>query len=57
MALELDHTLSRVDETNKAIYFETDLLDDLTVIGGKSGPRAAAAAALRDIINLVKERW
>jgi len=56
MALELDHTLSRVDETNKAIYFETDLLDDLTVIGGKSGPRAAAAA-LRDIINLVKERW
>lgn len=29
-------------------------MGDLTVIGGRSDPRAAAAAALKDVIHLAK---
>ncbi len=55
LALENHHTLARVDGTTKAIHFETDIFGDLTVVGGKSDPRAAAAAAIKDIINLARE--
>ncbi len=49
-----DHTLAGVKNTTKAIYFNTDTMGELSVIGGKSDPRAAAAAALKDIINLAR---
>ncbi len=53
--IEADHVLAAVDGTTKAIHFETDTLGDLTVIGGKSNPRAAAAAALKDLVNITRE--
>ena len=56
--LESDHALSRINGTTKAINFETDTLGDFTVVGGKSDPRAAAAAVIKDIVNLAREnRW
>ncbi len=53
--IEAEHVLASVDGTTKAIHFETDTLGELTVIGGKSNPRAAAAAALKDLVNLARE--
>ncbi len=55
VTIDAEHVLAAVDGTAKAIHFETDTLGELTVIGGKSSPRAAAAAALKDLINLAKE--
>jgi homoserine dehydrogenase len=51
----LAQPLARVDGTNKGVTFETDLMGPLTVSGGNSGPAPAAAAVLRDIINLARE--
>jgi len=41
-----------VDGTNKGISFLTDTMGTVTVIGGKSDPRGAAAALLKDIIHV-----
>ncbi len=38
--------------TNKAVWFDTKEMGELTVAGGKSDPRGAAAAALKDLVNL-----
>ena len=37
--------------TNKAVWFDTKEMGELTVAGGKSDPRGAAAA-LKDLVNL-----
>jgi len=55
VSIEAEHFLASVDGTTKAVHFETDTLGELTVIGGKSNPRAAAAAALKDLVNLARE--
>lgn len=47
-----DHPLARLAGANKGVTFATDLMGSVTVIGGESSPRAAAAAALKDIIHL-----
>ncbi len=47
-----DHPLAHVDGAEKAITFVTDTLGRITVAGGESSPRAAAAALLRDVLNL-----
>jgi homoserine dehydrogenase len=52
VTLPREHPLAAVTGTTKAVHFETDTMGSLTVIGGRSDPRAAAAAALKDIINL-----
>lgn len=52
--LTLDHPLAAVHGTTKGIHFCTDTMGPLTVIGGFSSPRAAAAAALKDIISIYK---
>lgn len=44
--------LFSVDGTNKGISFTTDTMSVVTVTGGKSDPRGAAAALLKDIINI-----
>lgn len=41
-----------VDGKNKAVKYYTDILGELTVIGGASGALPAAASLLRDIINI-----
>lgn len=52
--IEIDenHPLYCVDYKNKGIYYKTDTLGDISIIGGASGTMNAAAAILRDIILL-----
>lgn len=52
VGLAADHALAHVDGAEKAITFTTDTLGRITVAGGASSPRAAAAALLRDVLNL-----
>ena len=54
--LSSEHPLFHVDGTNKGIVFKTKEMGDICVTGGASHPRAAAAAALKDLINTVCER-
>ena len=51
--LSKEHPLFHVDGTNKGIVFETKEMGAICVTGGASHPRAAAAAALKDLINAV----
>jgi len=48
------HPLFGVNDTNKGITFFTDTMASVTVTGGKSDPRGAAAALLKDIINIYR---
>ncbi len=50
--LDHRHPLFRVDGTEKGITFRTDTMGTVTVTGGRSNPRGAAAALLKDIINI-----
>jgi Homoserine dehydrogenase len=50
--LDQEHPLSRVQGTNKGIIFYTDTMGWIAVSGGKSDPRGAAAALLKDIISI-----
>jgi homoserine dehydrogenase len=52
--LAAGHWLSAVSGTNKGVVFTTDVMGEVAVLGGASNPRAAAAAALKDIINLYR---
>ncbi|KJS21690.1 MAG: hypothetical protein VR72_09360 [Clostridiaceae bacterium BRH_c20a] len=54
-AIALDHPLGRINKTQKAVTFHTDLIGSLTVSGGDAGRIPAAAAVLRDLINLSRE--
>ncbi len=49
--LEAGHPLFNVDGTNKGITFLTDTMGSVTVTGGRSDPRGAAAALFKDIIH------
>ena len=50
--LPQDHPLASVDGSEKGITYTTDTMDRVTVIGGKSDPMGAAAALLKDLINI-----
>lgn len=50
ISIENSHPLYGVDYKNKGIYFNTDTLGDITLIGGASGTINAAASILRDIV-------
>lgn len=52
--LDPGHPLYFVDGTNKGISFFTDTMGIITLSGGQSDPRAAAAALLKDIINIYR---
>jgi homoserine dehydrogenase len=52
-----DHPLARVTGAEKAVTYTTDTMDKITVVGGKSDPRGAAAAILKDLINLAQEQF
>lgn len=47
-----DHPLYHVRGTNKGIMFYTEEMGTICAIGGASHPRGAAAAALKDMLNL-----
>ncbi|MGM9928547.1 MAG: homoserine dehydrogenase [Bacillus sp. (in: firmicutes)] len=49
-----NHPLYYVNGTNKGIVFETVEMGTICVTGGASHPRGAAAAALKDMINLYR---
>lgn len=50
--VDISHPLYFVDNKNKGVLYRTDTLGDISIIGGASGTINAAAAILRDIINL-----
>jgi homoserine dehydrogenase len=50
--LPLDHPLASVSGAEKAVTYATDTMGRITVMGGQSSPTGAAAAMLKDIINL-----
>lgn len=52
--IDIGDPLYIVDGKNKAVKYTSETLGDLTLIGGASGVRAAAASLLRDIININK---
>ncbi|AIW84935.1 homoserine dehydrogenase [Bacillus mycoides] len=52
--LEKEHPLANINGTEKGITFFTDTMGQVTTIGGASNPRGAAAAALKDVINLYR---
>ena len=47
-----DHPLAGVEGAEKGITYTSDTMDRVTVVGGKSDPRGAAAALLKDLINI-----
>ncbi len=53
-AIAAGHPLFSVDGTNKGVTFLTDTMGAVTVTGGQSDPRGAAAALLKDIINIYR---
>lgn len=50
--LDAGHPLYGVSGRNKAVHYVSDVLGDLTIIGGASGVTPAAASLLRDLINI-----
>jgi homoserine dehydrogenase len=50
--LALDQPLASVHGAEKAVTYETDTMGRVIVMGGQSSPMGAAAALLKDIINL-----
>lgn len=44
-----------INGMEKGVIFETDIMGKVAVMGGASNPRAAAAAALKDIINIYRQ--
>lgn len=48
--IDEEHPLYSVEGKNKGIYYRTDTLGDITIIGGASGTMNAAAAIFRDIV-------
>lgn len=53
MVIDKDHPLYFVDGKNKGVYYKTDILGDMTVIGGASSPLNAAAAIFRDLLYII----
>ena len=47
-----EHPLAGVEGAEKGITYTSDTMDRVTVVGGKSDPRGAAAALLKDLINI-----
>jgi homoserine dehydrogenase len=52
--IEPSHPLFGINGAQKGITFFSDTMDSVTVTGGKSDPRGAAAALLKDIINIYR---
>lgn len=52
VVIDRSHPLFGVSGTNKGISFLTDTMGAITVTGGRSDPRGAAAALLKDIIHI-----
>ncbi|WP_315116254.1 homoserine dehydrogenase [uncultured Clostridium sp.] len=53
--IDANSLLGNINGSNKGIVFHTDTMGEIYLIGGASNPRGAAAAALKDVINLCRE--
>lgn len=53
--LPLQHPLAAVSGAAQALMIESEPLGQVTLAGGASNPRIAAAAVLRDLIHLARE--
>lgn len=53
--IEKNNELNFVNGTNKGIVFCTEEMGNIFVFGGASSPKGAAAAAVKDVINILKE--
>jgi len=53
--LPTGHPFYSVNGVWKAVMFDTDLLGEVLLLGGKSNPELAAGAMLRDIVNIVHD--
>jgi homoserine dehydrogenase len=51
-ALGPEHPMANIHGAEKGLTFFTDSMDRVTVTGGKSDPKGAAAAMLKDLINI-----
>jgi len=49
-----DHPFYSVNGIWKSVLFDTELLGEVLLLGGKSNPQLAAGAMVRDIINLIQ---
>jgi homoserine dehydrogenase len=52
--ISLAHPLFGVDGTNKGLTYYTDSMGAITLLGGQSDPRGAAAALLKDVIGICR---
>jgi len=52
--IDSSHPLAHVSGTEKGITFLTDSMGSVSVTGGRSNPRGAAAALLKDAINIFR---
>ncbi|PRR80102.1 Homoserine dehydrogenase [Clostridium liquoris] len=50
-----DHILASIKGTNKGAIFNTDTMGEICIFGGASNPRGAAAAAIKDVINICRQ--
>ncbi|WP_431257729.1 homoserine dehydrogenase [Roseateles chitinivorans] len=50
-----DHPFARAHGRAKAVHVVTDLMGDLTLVGGGSSPYGTAAAALKDLEHLLRD--
>jgi len=55
-ALGPEHPMASIHGAEKGLTFFTDSMDRVTVTGGKSDPKGAAAAMLKDLINIYRGR-
>ncbi|HVP92032.1 MAG TPA: homoserine dehydrogenase [Terriglobales bacterium] len=55
--LDASHPLFHVSGTEKGITFTTDTMGPVTLTGGRSSARGAAAALLKDLINIYRDRF
>lgn len=53
--VDRDHPMASIKGTNKGVIFNTDTMGEICVFGGASNPRGAAAAAIKDVINICRE--
>lgn len=53
--IDASHPLFGVDGTDKGIAYMTDSMGMVVVTGGKSDPRGAAAALLKDVIGILQD--
>ena len=51
-----EHPFYSVNGIWKAVLFNTELLGEVVLSGGKSNPQLAAGAMVRDIVNLMQDR-